>query len=258
MGCGAVSKPVGNSHNSSKQQIAVVPANSRNSSVKVSTKNEAVPVKVVASKPFTQIMNPKCCMTRLDHLPEPKMLTIEGDNYNYVLQYCYVSQRGYYPNALGKANQDSYLVCEGLLGDKSCNFFGIFDGHGEYGDFCSHYAADQLPHHLSNEMEKGGGTPVLQSEKMQDVYTRSFINTNLGLHASNIDDTLSGSTGITVLQKGDQLLVANVGDSRAIIASEVNGKLVYSPLSSDQTPYRKDERERLKRAVSALFSVVFL
>jgi hypothetical protein len=27
-----------------------------------------------------------------------------------------------------------------------------------------------------------------------------------------------------------------------------NGKLRSSPLSSDQTPYRKDERERLKRA----------
>lgn len=250
MGCGAASKPIGDASSAPKAGSA---RNNNPTSNKQSAKQSAkqvIPVKVTANSPFTQIMNQKCSMTRLDHPPEPKIMSIEGENYNYVLQYCYVSQRGYYPNALGKANQDSYLICESLLGDKSCNFFGVFDGHGEYGDFCSHYAADQLPHHLSNEMEKEGGTKILQSDKMQELYIRSFTNTNAGLHASEIDDTLSGTTGISILQKGDQLIVANVGDSRAIIASEVNGKLVYSPLSSDQTPYRKDERERLKRAVS--------
>lgn len=48
--------------------------------------------------------------------------------------------------------------------------------------------------------------------------------------------------------------VANCGDSRAIIATEetVSGKsgktkLVVHPLSIDQTPFRKDERERVKK-----------
>ena len=47
----------------------------------------------------------------------------------------------------------------------------------------------------------------------------------------------------------DHLFVANVGDSRAIIASDVLGdnKLRYSPLSHDQTPFRKDERDRIQR-----------
>ena len=57
---------------------------------------------------------------------------------------------------------------------------------------------------------------------------------------------MSGTTSITVILRGDTLFVANVGDSRAIIASEMEEGLVYSPLSDDQTPFRKDERERVK------------
>lgn len=44
------------------------------------------------------------------------------------------------------------------------------------------------------------------------------------------------------------MCISNVGDSRAIVVSEdETGKLKALPLSSDQTPYRKDERERVKR-----------
>jgi hypothetical protein len=34
------------------------------------------------------------------------------------------------------------------------------------------------------------------------------------------------------------LVVANVGDSRAVAAERVNGKIVAQDLSVDQTPYR--------------------
>lgn len=166
------------------------------------------------------------------------------------LKYVYVSQRGFYPTDPSKANQDSYVVCESLLGDHSCNLFGIFDGHGTYGDLCSHYAADEMPRQLVKAMNKHGGLVSLDGDKCNDVYTKAFTETDRLLHhSSNVDDSLSGTTGVTILQKGDRLLVANVGDSRAIIATMVDGKLTYSPLSNDQTPYRRDERERLKKAV---------
>ncbi len=242
MGCGAASKPVKDASPSLKAN------KSGGGPTGISS------AKVNATKNFLHILNDKCPMVRLDHPPEPKLIEVTGETYDYLLQYVYVSQRGYYPNAMNKANQDSYTVCEAMLGDKSTNFFGIFDGHGEYGDYCSHYSADQLPYHLANEIEKNGGIQKAlgNDNAMKDTYIRSFLNTNFGLHSSKIDDSLSGTTGITIIQRGDKLFVANVGDSRAIIASEDDaGKLVYSPLSSDQTPYRKDERERLKKAVSS-------
>ena len=83
---------------------------------------------------------------------------------------------------------------------------------------------------------------------MAKSYTKAFTSTNKALHKSGIDDSLSGTTAITVVVKGDVLYVANVGDSRAIIGSKKDdGKIKYSPLSNDQTPFRKDERERLKK-----------
>jgi serine/threonine protein phosphatase PrpC len=85
---------------------------------------------------------------------------------------------------------------------------------------------------------------------MEDIYSNAFIKTNKAMHKANFDDSLSGTTAITIFVKGDTLYVANVGDSRAIIARENDdGKLRSHPLSIDQTPFRKDERERLKKRV---------
>jgi serine/threonine protein phosphatase PrpC len=48
--------------------------------------------------------------------------------------------------------------------------------------------------------------------------------------------------------QGDLLFVNNVGDSRAILCSEEAGALTVKALSLDQTPFRRDERERVKAA----------
>jgi hypothetical protein len=99
---------------------------------------------VVQKTQYKQIINNKSPHIRLDHSAEPVVLPIDGSSLAYNLKYVYVSQRGYYPNSLTKANQDSYLICECFLGDPNTHLFGIFDGHGECGDLCSHFAADQV------------------------------------------------------------------------------------------------------------------
>lgn len=43
-------------------------------------------------------INDKCPHIRLDHNEVPRVLRIEGESLRYNLKYCYVSQRGYYPN----------------------------------------------------------------------------------------------------------------------------------------------------------------
>lgn len=239
MGCTSA-KPVGvESSDANEENQGPIPVDAKASSKAASVK----------ALPFVQTTNAKCPHIRLDHPKEPKKIAIEGKNYTYTAKYVYVSQRGYYPNAMGKANQDSYLVSESLLGNSSCNVYGIFDGHGEFGDYCSFYCADNFTKNLTDAMDAAGGINSLNGNKMEDIYTKAFVKTNTTMNKSDIDDSLSGTTGVTILQHGDRLLVGNVGDSRAIIATSVDGKLKYSPLSNDQTPYRKDERERLKKLV---------
>ena len=136
-----------------------------------------------------------------------------------------------------------------LLGNSDSHLFGIFDGHGDAGDACSFFAADKFPICLEKQLSSAGGPKAFEGEGMEKFYAKSFTDINRLLRKTrNIDDSLSGTTGITVITKGDVLYVANVGDSRAIIGStSQDGKLVASCLSYDQTPFRKDERERLKK-----------
>ncbi len=69
---------------------------------------------------------------------------VQGGFLQLDLRYCYGSQKGFYPDNLTKANQDSFMVCERLLGDANCYVFGVFDGHGSLGDLCSHFAAAKV------------------------------------------------------------------------------------------------------------------
>lgn len=204
---------------------------------------------------FTRFINEQSPHVRQDLSTKAKQLKMTGETYEYNLNYCYVSQRGYYPHDLDKANQDSYVVCENLLGDVNSHVFGVFDGHGEFGDYCSYFAAEQFPVQFVSELHGYGGTQANDINAVYHSHTTAFVNTNNKMHRADFDDTLSGTTGITVFISGDQLVCANVGDSRAIIARKIDGKLRASHLSNDQTPFRKDERTRLKKAGAKIMTL---
>ena len=66
---------------------------------------------------------------------------------------------------------------------------------------------------------------------------------------SVFDTQMSGTTAVTVLFDGLDVIVANCGDSRAVVAStKVGGGLEVQALSQDQTPHRLDELKRCKAA----------
>lgn len=52
-------------------------------------------------------------------------------NAAFTLRYAALSQRGYYPEDLYKANQDRYIVQPNFAGSSNQMLFGVFDGHGE-------------------------------------------------------------------------------------------------------------------------------
>lgn len=160
------------------------------------------------------------------------------------LPFAYVSQTGYYPDELDKANQDSLVVRENL-GSKNNElaFFGVFDGHGKTGDLCSNFVRMELWENLENDEKFREG-------EYYQALVNAHVRTNEEMHEQErmqtFSDMMSGTTAISALFEGDKLFVSNVGDSRAIAIVEHDDRLVSVPLSIDQTPFRKDERERVK------------
>lgn len=55
-----------------------------------------------------------------------------------------MTQRGYYPDAIDKANQDALAVKKDVAGDPDTMFFGVFDGHGTAGTECAKFARDKV------------------------------------------------------------------------------------------------------------------
>ena len=110
----------------------------------------------------------------------------------------------------------------------------------------------QVPAVLASE-------PTLASDPDKALQS-ALVAVNAQLHASPIDDSLSGTTACCAVLQGRTLYIANVGDSRAVVAerpadgskpvasegsdgagSSGSGsatELVARDLSQDQTPFR--------------------
>lgn len=170
---------------------------------------------------------------------------------NFSITYAFVSQRGYYPDAPDKENQDKYLV-EPMFGKTQDQaLFAVLDGHGKDGHDCATFARNHLEKLLEDKLSRAAS-----SHGVKESLKSAHVVANESLHANHqIDDSLSGTTCISVLFRGRSIYVSNVGDSRAILISSSGGRLVAKALSSDQTPYRKDERERVKRCGARVLSM---
>ena len=66
---------------------------------------------------------------------------------------------------------------------------------------------------------------------------------HFGLLMSISNDSMSGTTAITVLVRGKTLYVANVGDCRVVIAQRTRGynEAKALDISCNQTPFSDDE-----------------
>ncbi|KAE9588174.1 putative cGMP-dependent protein kinase AGC-PKA-PKG family [Lupinus albus] len=192
---------------------------------------------------FSLTRDPEAGIRRLarvsaQFLPPDGSRTVKVASNDYELRYSYLSQRGYYPDDLDKANQDSFCIHTPFGTSPDDHFFGVFDGHGEFGAQCSQFVKRKLCENL------------LRNSKFHvdavEACHGAFLDTNSQLHADILDDSMSGTTAITVLVRGRTIYVANSGDSRAVIGERRGKDLVAVDLSVDQTPFRPDELDRVK------------
>ena len=69
-------------------------------------------------------------------------------------------------------------------------------------------------------------------------FHNAMVLANHELHESPVDDMQSGTTAVNILVRGTGLYVANVGDSRAVLAERQGSKNVAINLTVDQTAFR--------------------
>lgn len=137
-------------------------------------------------------------------------------------------------------NQDTYVAS----GNGNKFLAGVFDGHGEKGKRISEFAKSALSKNLFCHKDLHSDPRIALEAAYRD--TQSQIERTHGREAAE-----SGTTAVACYQHRDRLLVANVGDSRAVLGrcdTARRGGLKAVELTSDHKPSRADEKQRILAA----------
>ncbi|KAL0970610.1 hypothetical protein UPYG_G00244400 [Umbra pygmaea] len=134
-----------------------------------------------------------------------------------------------------RVNEDRYY-----LGRLSENIlcFSVFDGHG--GSHAADYCETYMEKHIRDALQL--------EDDLEKALTQAFLELDKALfrnlsYRGNASFLTAGTTAtVAVLRDGVELVVASVGDSRALLCRKGRAK----KLSIDHTPDRKDERQRVK------------
>ena len=158
---------------------------------------------------------------------------------------------GFLPDNPAKVNQDAFLEIVNFARSSDMHFFGVCDGHGFYGKEVSSFCKQRLPALLAQD-------PAL-TVNPRKALTNSILRTDSELLECPFDVNFSGSTLNVVFIHDKTLWCANVGDSRSIIARQLNegskgaatrqvGRhWMCIALSRDHKPDDKDESARILR-----------
>ncbi|KAK9279949.1 hypothetical protein L1049_013633 [Liquidambar formosana] len=136
-------------------------------------------------------------------------------------------------------------------GTAKLHYYGVYDGHG-----CSHVAMkcrDRL-HELVKEELENHESSMEWKNAMERSFSRmdkevigwneTVVGANCRCELQTPDCDAVGSTAVVAVVTPNKIIVANCGDSRAVLCR--NGKAV--PLSSDHKPDRPDELLRIQAA----------
>ncbi|KAL3380178.1 hypothetical protein AABB24_000687 [Solanum stoloniferum] len=163
-------------------------------------------------------------------------------------------------------NQDRFVVWEDFGCQDDMIFCGVFDGHGPWGHLVAKRVRKLMPPALLRNWQKRvahtvdgtDGTSIDRSCFQFDIWKQSYFET-----CSIIDQELeqyadsfySGTTALTLVRQGDLLVVANVGDSRAVLATtDDDGRLVSVQLTVDLKPNLPRESERIMQSRGRVLS----
>ncbi|CAN1253248.1 Probable protein phosphatase 2C 33 [Linum perenne] len=149
-------------------------------------------------------------------------------------------------------------------------FCGVFDGHGPSGHLVAKKVRDSLPLKLRAQWEldctsselgmDSTGKKEMQNDNVstfKDSFLKAFkaMDKELQVHPY-IDCFCSGTTAVTVIKQGQDLVIGNVGDSRAVLATRNTDNLLSAvQLTEDLKPSLPRELERIKMSKGRVFAL---
>lgn len=161
-----------------------------------------------------------------------------------------------------KENQDSFCVCDALGGDKQLTFFSVFDGHGPQGAFVSHFVREAYHESLAAAYAATARRVSASSRRASvsvDVVSETFQHAARAvterLTDSEIDISVSGTTAVGMLVSDRAVFVANIGDSRAVVAqfSDADDAYALHCETRDHKPDVEEERQRIEGSNGRVF-----
>ncbi|KAG7591866.1 PPM-type phosphatase domain [Arabidopsis thaliana x Arabidopsis arenosa] len=186
-------------------------------------------------------------------------------------------------------NQDAMLVWENFCSRSDTVLCGVFDGHGPFGHMVSKRVRDMLPFTLSTQLkttlrkEQSGSKNGLESatcvdeeqwfelqpnEKEGKLFPEMYLplkrallktcqqmDKDLKMHPT-INCFCSGTTSVTVIKQGKDLVVGNIGDSRAVLATrDQDNALIAVQLTIDLKPDLPSESARIHKCKGRVFAL---
>ncbi|XP_057776801.1 probable protein phosphatase 2C 14 isoform X2 [Salvia miltiorrhiza] len=128
-----------------------------------------------------------------------------------------------------KFMEDSHKILRSSNGTK--DFFGVYDGHG--GSKAAEFVAENLHLNIFKMLESNCGKD--KEKAMMEGYLKTdeeFLKQGLS----------SGVCCVTALIEGNEMVVSNLGDCRAVVCREGTAEAI----TSDHKPEREDERRRIE------------
>eukprot|EP00249_Psilotum_nudum_P015516 c25370_g1_i1 orf=324-1661(-) len=185
-------------------------------------------------------------------------------------------------------NQDAMIVWDDFGSVGETIFCGVFDGHGPSGHFVSQNVRDCLPLKLFSHLKAANcvvaedpskamevalnreKTSILDSElegsladesevfsswKESFVTAYKLMDEELLLKAK-VDCFYSGTTAVSLVKQGLNVIIGNIGDSRAVLGTKSDDDTIVAvQLTVDLKPNLPEEAERIRECNGRVFAL---
>jgi len=152
------------------------------------------------------------------------------------------------PTTAAKINQDRGGVAFPYGNCPRTALFAVYDGHGQGGELVAQYAL----HEVQRRLEKH----KLFTQDIAQAFRETFLAVDDSLRDEIfIEPLYAGTTACVALLQDNRLVLANAGDSRAVLArttattpnsSDQNDSYTAIDLTQDQNPDLPEEQRRIE------------